>query len=441
MGGECCSARPAGVGGACPLLSTASAGVSGACPLLSAACWRGRSLPSQVCTCGGPRPTACMLAGHGARRGRLPPVQAKPCCTALGCVSVLAAQVGELLRTLSERLGIQVWERMSDCVLASIHRNFDRDAAEPSGQLPQQDAGSGGALARLLHSCTRECACTACTAGLGPAPSLDSAPAQCLSSLALIGTGLVSYPVRSCCNYFGCHKPPCRRTGRWSPVCCMLACLVQRSRTAGPTAAASSWQACCSRATGWSRQGRARCGTPPRDGSAWRRPSGWVPGWGCLVTFLRVGAGLGVPPPRAASPQHACAPSPAHARPHGGCTRRLGAAPAAHLGAPPTPPSPRGLPPPQALQHMMEGCGAAFRPHLDDPLRQLIYRALGHPNRFIRCVPPLPTPTPLPPHPPTLDPPRCPPRPAVCRPPMHHISDATPDAPFASLGHGASHAA
>ena len=38
----------------------------------------------------------------------------------------------------------------------------------------------------------------------------------------------------------------------------------------------------------------------------------------------------------------------------------------------------------QALQHIMEGCGEAFRPHLDDPLRQLIYRALGHPNRFIR---------------------------------------------------------
>jgi hypothetical protein len=35
----------------------------------------------------------------------------------------------------------------------------------------------------------------------------------------------------------------------------------------------------------------------------------------------------------------------------------------------------------------MEGCGEAFRPHLDDPLRQLIYRALLHPNRFIRCAP------------------------------------------------------
>jgi hypothetical protein len=31
----------------------------------------------------------------------------------------------------------------------------------------------------------------------------------------------------------------------------------------------------------------------------------------------------------------------------------------------------------------MEGCGKAFRPHLDASLRQLIYRALAHPNRFI----------------------------------------------------------
>lgn len=42
--------------------------------------------------------------------------------------------------------------------------------------------------------------------------------------------------------------------------------------------------------------------------------------------------------------------------------------------------------PPQALQHVMEGCGEAFRPHLDDSLRRLIYRALAHPNRFIRCA-------------------------------------------------------
>lgn len=40
----------------------------------------------------------------------------------------------------------------------------------------------------------------------------------------------------------------------------------------------------------------------------------------------------------------------------------------------------------QALQHVMEGCGEAFRPHLDDPLRRLVYRALAHPNRFIRCA-------------------------------------------------------
>jgi hypothetical protein len=38
----------------------------------------------------------------------------------------------------------------------------------------------------------------------------------------------------------------------------------------------------------------------------------------------------------------------------------------------------------QALQHMMEGCGDAFRPYLDDSLRLLIYRALYHPNRFVR---------------------------------------------------------
>ncbi|EFN56492.1 expressed protein [Chlorella variabilis] len=38
----------------------------------------------------------------------------------------------------------------------------------------------------------------------------------------------------------------------------------------------------------------------------------------------------------------------------------------------------------RALQHVMEGCGEAFRPYLDDSLRQLVYRALAHPNRFIR---------------------------------------------------------
>ncbi|KAL4425118.1 hypothetical protein ABPG77_008223 [Micractinium sp. CCAP 211/92] len=134
--------------------------------------------------------------------------------------------VGELLRTLSERLGIQVWERMSDCVLASIHRNFDRDAAEPSGQLPQQDAGS---------------------------EIEDSGP---------------------------------NSGGEF------LASLLQQSYRV----------------------------EPPGTGEMRHATEGWK----CLETSFR------------------------------------------------------------ALQHMMEGCGAAFRPHLDDPLRQLIYRALGHPNRFIR---------------------------------------------------------
>lgn len=73
----------------------------------------------------------------------------------------LPVQVGELLRTLSERLGIEVWERMRECLLASIHSNFDRDAAEPSGQLPQQDVGSGGLPFCLPSVCTSISACTA----------------------------------------------------------------------------------------------------------------------------------------------------------------------------------------------------------------------------------------------------------------------------------------
>lgn len=32
----------------------------------------------------------------------------------------------------------------------------------------------------------------------------------------------------------------------------------------------------------------------------------------------------------------------------------------------------------------MEGCGSAFSPQLDEPLRALIYKALLHPNRFVR---------------------------------------------------------
>ena len=50
--------------------------------------------------------------------------------------------MGELLRTLCQQLGITVWEQMQGCLLESITRNFDRDATEPSGQLP--DVGSGG---------------------------------------------------------------------------------------------------------------------------------------------------------------------------------------------------------------------------------------------------------------------------------------------------------
>ena len=38
----------------------------------------------------------------------------------------------------------------------------------------------------------------------------------------------------------------------------------------------------------------------------------------------------------------------------------------------------------RALQHVMEGCGAEFQPHLDAALRATIYRALLHPNRFVR---------------------------------------------------------
>ena len=40
----------------------------------------------------------------------------------------------------------------------------------------------------------------------------------------------------------------------------------------------------------------------------------------------------------------------------------------------------------RALQHLMEGCGLAFRPHLDKPLRALIFQSQLHPNRFVREV-------------------------------------------------------
>ena len=39
----------------------------------------------------------------------------------------------------------------------------------------------------------------------------------------------------------------------------------------------------------------------------------------------------------------------------------------------------------RALQHIMEGCGGPqFRPYIDASLRALVYRALRHPNRFVR---------------------------------------------------------
>ncbi|PSC73633.1 ARM repeat-containing [Micractinium conductrix] len=134
--------------------------------------------------------------------------------------------VGELLRTLCEQLGIRVWEETRECILQSIQINFERDATEPSGQLPGADIGS-----EVEDS--------------GPNSSADF-----LSSL-----------------------------------------LQQSYRVERPGT------------------GEMRHGTE---------------GWKCLETSFR------------------------------------------------------------ALQHMMEGCGEAFRPHLDAPLRELIYRALGHPNRFIR---------------------------------------------------------
>lgn len=51
------------------------------------------------------------------------------------------SQVGELLRTLCQQLGIAAWEQVQGCILESIQRNFERDSTEPSGQLP--DVGSG----------------------------------------------------------------------------------------------------------------------------------------------------------------------------------------------------------------------------------------------------------------------------------------------------------
>ncbi|PNH01665.1 hypothetical protein TSOC_012431 [Tetrabaena socialis] len=38
----------------------------------------------------------------------------------------------------------------------------------------------------------------------------------------------------------------------------------------------------------------------------------------------------------------------------------------------------------KALQALVEGCGPAVAPHLDEPLRAVLYKALHHPNRFVR---------------------------------------------------------
>ena len=51
--------------------------------------------------------------------------------------------VGETLRALCQAQGIAVWEATCPTILASIHANFERDAAEPSGQLPDPGVGSG----------------------------------------------------------------------------------------------------------------------------------------------------------------------------------------------------------------------------------------------------------------------------------------------------------
>jgi hypothetical protein len=36
------------------------------------------------------------------------------------------------------------------------------------------------------------------------------------------------------------------------------------------------------------------------------------------------------------------------------------------------------------MQHIIEGCGDRFQPEVTPELRDLIYRALLHPNRFVR---------------------------------------------------------
>ena len=38
----------------------------------------------------------------------------------------------------------------------------------------------------------------------------------------------------------------------------------------------------------------------------------------------------------------------------------------------------------QALRKIMEACGQSFQPHLTPELRALLYKAIRHPNRFVR---------------------------------------------------------
>lgn len=172
---------------------------------------------------------------------------------------------------------------------------------------------------------------------------------------------------------------------------------LQRWRTAARAVPVTSFPACCSRATVWSRPAGGRCGTAPRAGSAWRRPSGCGARCAaCAVRSLRASS-LELRQLRSSAcnkrvqgrSREALRSSGARGRPPLSCLWLL------HLGLPcapcnclqpPAPAQPSVACTLQALQHVMEGCGEAFRPYLDDSLRQLVYRALAHPNRFIRCV-------------------------------------------------------
>ena len=138
-------------------------------------------------------------------------------------------------------------------ILESIHRNFERDATEPSGQLPQ-DVGSGADLDVGSGEVRR------CGAGL------RSAGSSRRSGAAVAGCGLATLVVVALCfpaTYAVVNTSP-------TPL------FVQRWRTAAATAAPTSSTACCSRATAWSGRALERCGTAPRAGSAWRPASGWV---------------------------------------------------------------------------------------------------------------------------------------------------------------------